>query len=145
MDANTPTPRYHMKHLLHCVSVEPLDSDQLMDVRYNTVRGSLSIAPDVNFDPRTPPGLKDAAARCFLVFDGVGLTEDGLKDWLRLCAKQVDVCHAERQRCAEDRKCLNAVFSVCCLQRQTKKPRKTKNTLSPQEIKHIHVSLALIT
>ncbi len=36
-----------------------------------------------------------------------------------------------------------AVVSVWCLQRQSKKPRKTKNTLSPQEIKHIHVSLLL--
>lgn len=70
-----------------CVSVEPLDSDQLMEVSYNAVRGSLSIVPRV-----TPPG-----APCFLVFDGVGLTEDGLKDWLRLCAKQVDVHHAERR------------------------------------------------
>ncbi|XP_059208540.1 uncharacterized protein C20orf194 homolog [Centropristis striata] len=84
------------------------DSDQLMEVAYNTVSGSLSIVPDQNIEPLTP-GPK---ATCYLIFDGVGLTEEGLKDWLRLCAKQ----------------------------RQTKKPKKTKNTLSPQEIKSIHVT-----
>lgn len=82
------------------------DSDQLMEVSYNTVSGSLSIVPDQSIDPsRTHTG-------CFLVFDGVGLTEDGLKDWLRLCAKQ----------------------------KRTKKPKKTKNTLSSQEINRIHIA-----
>ncbi|KAF3845128.1 hypothetical protein F7725_008291 [Dissostichus mawsoni] len=56
------------------------DSEQLMEVSYNTVSGSLSIVP-------LTPGPKDTP--CFLVFDGVGLTADGLKDWLRLCAKQM--------------------------------------------------------
>uniref|UniRef100_A0A8C4IAS2 Dynein axonemal assembly factor 9 n=1 Tax=Dicentrarchus labrax TaxID=13489 RepID=A0A8C4IAS2_DICLA len=87
------------------------DSDQLMEVSYNTVSGSLSIVPDQSTDPLTP-GTKETNTSCFLIFDGVGLTEDGLKDWLRLCAKQ----------------------------RQTKKPKKTKNALSSQEIKRIHVS-----
>ncbi|XP_078132909.1 dynein axonemal assembly factor 9 [Sander vitreus] len=81
------------------------DSDQLMEVSYNTVSGSLSIVP-------LTPGPKDTTTPCFLIFDGVGLTEDGLKDWLRLCAKQ----------------------------KQTKKPKKTKSTLSPQEIKSIHMT-----
>ncbi|KAL3049502.1 hypothetical protein OYC64_008870 [Pagothenia borchgrevinki] len=81
------------------------DSEQLMEVSYNTVSGSLSIVP-------LTPGPKDTGTPCFLVFDGVGLTADGLKDWLRLCAKQ----------------------------RQTNKPKKTKSTLSPQEIKSIHMT-----
>lgn len=54
-----------------------------MEVSYNTVRGSLSVIPDLKQDPEDP------SSSCFLLFDGVGLTEDGLKDWLRLCAKQV--------------------------------------------------------
>ncbi|XP_041810145.1 uncharacterized protein C20orf194 homolog isoform X1 [Chelmon rostratus] len=87
------------------------DSDQLMEVSYNTVSGSLSIVPDHSINPLTP-GPKETSTPCFLIFDGVGLTEDGLKDWLRLCTKQ----------------------------RQTKKPRKTKNTLTSQEIKHIHIT-----
>ncbi|XP_058470731.1 uncharacterized protein C20orf194 homolog [Solea solea] len=82
------------------------DSEQVMEVSYNALRGSLSIGTTHSGDP---------GASCFLVFDGVGLTEDGLKDWLRLCTKQ----------------------------RQKKKPKKTKNTLSPQEIKIIHVSRRL--
>ncbi|KAM4541668.1 dynein axonemal assembly factor 9 isoform 1-T1 [Odontesthes bonariensis] len=82
------------------------DSDQAMEVCYNAVSGSLSIVPDGSADP------KEADAPCFLVFDGIGLTEDELKDWLRLCAKQ----------------------------RQSKKTKKTKNSLSPQEIKSIHVT-----
>ncbi|TKS87226.1 hypothetical protein D9C73_021350 [Collichthys lucidus] len=87
------------------------DSDQLVEVSYNTVSGSLSMVPIQSADPLTP-GPKETDTSCFLIFDGVGLTEDGLKDWLRLCAKQ----------------------------RQLKKPRKTKNTLSPQEIKLIHIT-----
>ncbi|XP_028994932.1 uncharacterized protein C20orf194 homolog [Betta splendens] len=84
------------------------DSDQLMEVNCNVVSGCLSIFPDQGTGPATQ-GPKETNT-CFLVFDGVGLTEDALKDWLRLCAKQ----------------------------RQTKRPKKTKDTLSPQEIKSIH-------
>lgn len=80
-----------------------------MEVSYNTVSGSLSIVPDQSTDPTTPG---PTSTSCFLIFDGVGLTEDGLKDWLRLCAKE----------------------------RQKKKPKKTKNMLSSQEIKSIHMS-----
>ncbi|KAM8915794.1 dynein axonemal assembly factor 9 isoform 1-T1 [Spinachia spinachia] len=80
------------------------DSEQLMEVSYNTLSGSLCVVPDRGPDPVTP------GASCFLVFDGVGLTEDGLKDWLRLCAKQ----------------------------KQKKKPKNTKNSLSPQDIRSIH-------
>ncbi|XP_040916742.1 uncharacterized protein C20orf194 homolog [Toxotes jaculatrix] len=81
------------------------DSEQLMEVSYNTVSGSLSLVP-------LTPGPEETNTSCFVIFDGVGLTEDGLKDWLRLCTKQ----------------------------RQTKKPKKTKNTLSPHEIKTIHMT-----
>uniref|UniRef100_A0A8C2ZK44 Dynein axonemal assembly factor 9 n=1 Tax=Cyclopterus lumpus TaxID=8103 RepID=A0A8C2ZK44_CYCLU len=89
------------------------DSDKLMEVSYNTLSGSLSIVPDHSADPLTP-GPGETNASCVLIFDGVGLTEDGLKDWLRLCAKQ------------------------------KKKPKKTKNSLSPQEIKSIHVSVFIL-
>uniref|UniRef100_A0A7N8XR81 Dynein axonemal assembly factor 9 n=1 Tax=Mastacembelus armatus TaxID=205130 RepID=A0A7N8XR81_9TELE len=86
------------------------DSDQLMDVSYNTVSGSLSIVPHQSTDALTPDS-KETNTSCFLIFDGVGLTEDGLKDWLRLCAKE-----------------------------QTKKLKKTKSTISPQEIRSIHMT-----
>ncbi|CAJ1074647.1 uncharacterized protein C20orf194 homolog [Xyrichtys novacula] len=87
------------------------DSDQLMEVSYNTVSGSLSIVPEQKPDSLTPtPGTPDTSS--FLIFDGVGLTEEGLKDWLRLCAKQ----------------------------KQPKKPKKTKSNLSTQEIETIHLT-----
>ncbi|GAA6224863.1 uncharacterized protein C20orf194 homolog [Lates japonicus] len=86
------------------------DSEQLMEVSYNTVSGSLSIVSEQSIDPLTLRP-KETNTSCFLIFDGVGLTEDGLKDWLRLCTKQ----------------------------RQTKKPKKTDKTLSPYEIKTIHM------
>lgn len=70
--------------------VEPVDSEQLMEVSYNTMSGSMRIIPDQSFEPLTP-GPKETNTSCFLVFDGVSLTEDGLKDWLRLCAKPVNV------------------------------------------------------
>lgn len=82
-----------------------------MAVSYNTVSGSLNVGPESSGDPRNP-GPRPVNTSCFLVFDGVGLTEDALKDWLRLCTKQ----------------------------KQTKKLRKTKNTLLPEEIKLIHIN-----
>ncbi|XP_028251377.1 dynein axonemal assembly factor 9 [Parambassis ranga] len=87
------------------------DSEQLMEVSHNAVSGSLSIVPDHSADPLT----EGPNTSCFLIFDGAGLTEDGLKDWLRLCAKP----------------------------KQTKTAMKTKNTLSPQEIKSIHMNRCL--
>ncbi|KAF7658190.1 hypothetical protein LDENG_00016420 [Lucifuga dentata] len=87
------------------------DSEQMMDVSYNTVSRNLSIVPDQGTNPPSQ-GLQDTETSCFLTFDGVGITENGIKDWLRLCAKQ----------------------------RQMKKAKKTKNSLSPQEIKNIHVT-----
>lgn len=68
--------------------MEPVDSQQLMEVSYNTIRGSLNVILDQNQpldrDPRDPSGS------CFLIFDGLDLMEDGLKDWLRRCTKQVN-------------------------------------------------------
>ncbi|CAN9502622.1 unnamed protein product [Ophioblennius macclurei] len=55
------------------------DSELLMKVSYNAVSGALSVTPA---PAETPPS-------CYLTFDGVGLSEDGLKDWLTLSAKQV--------------------------------------------------------
>ncbi|XP_056151860.1 uncharacterized protein C20orf194 homolog isoform X2 [Lampris incognitus] len=85
--------------------------EQTMEVSYNAVSGNLSIMPDkgTNFQSQAH---QDPTVPYYLVFDGVGLTQEGMKDWLRLCAKQ----------------------------RETKKAKKTKNTLSPEEIKKIHVS-----
>ena len=64
----------------------PPDSERRMEVSYNALSGALTVTPD-----RDPT---QGTAGCFLLFHGVGLTPDGLKDWLRLCAKQVghDIC-----------------------------------------------------
>ncbi|TSW48760.1 hypothetical protein Baya_13459 [Bagarius yarrelli] len=48
---------------------------------------------------------------CYLLIYGVGLTDNGLKDWLRQCAKQ----------------------------KAPKKAKKTRSTLTPQEIRDIHM------
>uniref|UniRef100_A0A8C5I652 Uncharacterized protein n=1 Tax=Gouania willdenowi TaxID=441366 RepID=A0A8C5I652_GOUWI len=82
------------------------DSEQLMDVSYNATSGSLNVLPHQSTMPLTP-GPKETKTFSFLLFDGVELTEDKLKDWLRLCAKQ--------------------------------RNKKTRNTLSPQELKTIHI------
>lgn len=84
------------------------DSDQIMEVTYNTVSGTLCIVPVLGRGLLTPEPKPFES--CFLVFDGVGLTEDGLKDWLRLCAKQKPV----------------------------KKAKKTKSNITKQEISQIH-------
>ncbi|KAM3594615.1 uncharacterized protein V6R79_010923 [Siganus canaliculatus] len=97
-----------------CGKVRFSDSEQLMEVSFSTVGGSLSVVPDQGPEPQTP-GPRESGTSCFLVFDGVGLTEDALKDWLRLCAKQ----------------------------KLPKKLKKTKYTLSPQELKHIQVTRRL--
>lgn len=49
---------------------------------------------------------------CFLVFHGPGLTRDRLQDWLRLCAKQ----------------------------KEMKKVKRTRISISQQEMKSIHTS-----
>lgn len=60
-----------------------------MEVSYNTIRGSLNVTPDQNQNQPLNLDLKDSSGSCFLIFDGLDLTEDGLKDWLRRCATQV--------------------------------------------------------
>ncbi|XP_071778609.2 dynein axonemal assembly factor 9 [Centroberyx gerrardi] len=87
------------------------DSERMMELSYNAVSGNLSVAPvqGTNLLAQDP---QEPNTSCFLIFHGVGLTQDGLKDWLRLCAKQ----------------------------KETRKAKKTRNTLSPQEIKSIHVT-----
>uniref|UniRef100_A0A4W6C1N2 Dynein axonemal assembly factor 9 n=1 Tax=Lates calcarifer TaxID=8187 RepID=A0A4W6C1N2_LATCA len=55
------------------------DSEQLMEVSYNTVSGSLSIVSEQSIDPLTLRP-KETNTSCFLIFDGIGLTEDGLKE-----------------------------------------------------------------
>lgn len=62
-----------------------------MEVSFNAIRGSLDVVPDP-----LNQGPADSSGPCFLIFDGVGLTEDGLKDWLRLCARQVNTQPASR-------------------------------------------------
>ncbi|KAK0155714.1 hypothetical protein N1851_001791 [Merluccius polli] len=79
------------------------DSERRMEVSYDTLSGALTIAPEQ--DPSQDPS-------CFLVFSGVGLTQDTLQDWLRLCAKQ----------------------------KEMKKVKRTRNSISLQEIKSIHAS-----
>lgn len=58
-----------------------------MEVSYNTIRGSLNVTPEQDQPLNVAP--KDSSSSCFLIFDGLDLTEDRLKDWLRRCAKQV--------------------------------------------------------
>ncbi|XP_076831783.1 dynein axonemal assembly factor 9 isoform X2 [Brachyhypopomus gauderio] len=82
------------------------DCDRLMDVSCDCVSGTVTVAPDQGFPPSAT-----TAHPCYLIIHGVGLTQEGLKTWLRRCAKE----------------------------KATKKVRKTKRTLSPQEIKNIHV------
>lgn len=133
-------------------SVKPPGSDQLMEVSYNALSGNLRIVPEDNSDPLSQ-GSKETNTSCFLFFDGVGLTEDGLKDWLRLCAKQVDTEHWHScidmlsHNISQIKKdnVLFLSFFVLRLQKQAKKTKKTKSTLSPQEIKSIHVSLHFLT
>lgn len=60
-----------------------------MVVNFNSVSGDLSIAPDqgTHHSPRT-------TNNSYLIFHGVGLNQEGLKDWLRNCAKQVNATQA---------------------------------------------------
>lgn len=62
-----------------------------MEVSYSSIRGSLDVVPEQKRPLSQTPA--DPSSSCFLVFDGVGLTEDGLKDWLRLSAQQVSTVH----------------------------------------------------
>ncbi|XP_061101320.1 uncharacterized protein C20orf194 homolog isoform X1 [Conger conger] len=89
------------------------DSEQLMEVSYNVISGTLGVVP-IQEGPSPPPQAVEPRPRgpeCFLLFDGVGLTQDGVKIWLRQCAKQKTV----------------------------KRARRTHEMLTLQEIKNIHV------
>lgn len=67
------------------MSVFTVDNDRQMVVNCNSISGNVTIAPDqgTHHGPRT-------TNNCYLMFHGVGLTQEGLKDWLRHCAKQVN-------------------------------------------------------
>uniref|UniRef100_A0AAR2K402 Uncharacterized protein n=1 Tax=Pygocentrus nattereri TaxID=42514 RepID=A0AAR2K402_PYGNA len=82
------------------------DSNRLMEVSCNSVSGSVNLSPD-----QGSTYSRKTTDSCYLLFHGVGITQEGLKDWLRQCAKQ----------------------------KVTKKVKKTKRTLTPQEIRNIHV------
>lgn len=97
-----------------------------MEVSYSAIRGSLEVVPALTQDPG------DTGSSCFLVFDGVDLTEDVLRDWLRLCTTQVMAAPWVAQH--HPRWC-GPVFI-----RLPSQAKKTKNHLSPQEVKHVHVS-----
>ncbi|XP_051507188.1 dynein axonemal assembly factor 9-like isoform X1 [Myxocyprinus asiaticus] len=82
------------------------DNDRMMVVNCNSISGNVTVAPD----QRTQHGSR-TTDNCYLMFHGVGLTQEALKDWLRHCAKQ----------------------------KVPKMVKKNKRTLTPQEIKSIHV------
>ncbi|KAL0969524.1 hypothetical protein UPYG_G00228370 [Umbra pygmaea] len=81
------------------------DSDKVMEVRYNAVSGNLTVSQQVGDRPQ---GDQETSGY-FLLFYGVSLNQDELKDWLRLCVKQKEM------------------------------KKKHVVHLSPQEIKTIHV------
>ncbi|XP_015199322.2 dynein axonemal assembly factor 9 [Lepisosteus oculatus] len=90
------------------------DSEKLVDVSHSTLTNSLSLHP-VQDGPSPPPQSSELCQDgpdCFLLFEGAGLSEGTLKDWLRQCAKQ----------------------------RPLKKALKKHETLTMQEIKNIHVA-----
>lgn len=67
------------------MSVFTVDNDRQMVVNCNSISGNVNIAPDqgTHYGPRTTNNY-------YLMFHGVGLTQEGLKDWLRHCTKQVN-------------------------------------------------------
>ncbi|XP_066574446.1 dynein axonemal assembly factor 9 [Amia ocellicauda] len=89
------------------------DSEKLVEVSFNTLTNSLSLLPAQEGPTPPPQGMElhQDGPDCFLVFDGCGLGEENLKDWLRQGAKQKPV----------------------------KMTRKRHETLTLQEIKTIHV------
>lgn len=110
-----------------------------MEVSYSTVRGSLSLIPEQN----RGPGDGGGGGSCYLVFDGVELTEEALEAWLRLCTAQVKAAEETWWFSAGPGRVSDAVSLQPPPQTQTKKPEKSKNNLSPQEVQHIHVSVSL--
>ncbi|XP_017319788.2 uncharacterized protein C20orf194 homolog isoform X2 [Ictalurus punctatus] len=82
------------------------DSDRLWEVSCNSISGNVTVALD-QVSARSP----QITQTCYLLFHGVGLSQNCLKDWLRQCAKQ----------------------------KVPKKAKKTRSTLTPQEIRNIHM------
>ncbi|MCJ8730712.1 hypothetical protein PDJAM_G00187570 [Pangasius djambal] len=82
------------------------DSDRLWNVSCNSISGSVTVALD-QVSTHSP----QITQTCYLLIHGVGLTQNGVKDWLRQCAKQ----------------------------KIPKKAKKTRSTLTPQEIRNIHM------
>ncbi|KAM9477263.1 dynein axonemal assembly factor 9 [Clarias gariepinus] len=82
------------------------DSDRMWEVICNSVSGSVSVALDQVSTRRL-----QSTQTCYLLIHGVGLSQNGLKDWLRQCAKQ----------------------------KAPKKAKKTRSTLTQQEIINIHM------
>ncbi|MCI4376557.1 hypothetical protein PGIGA_G00189690 [Pangasianodon gigas] len=82
------------------------DSDKLWNVSCNSISGSVTVALD-QVSTRSP----QITQTCCLLIHGVGLTQNGVRDWLRQCAKQ----------------------------KVPKKAKKTRSTLTPQEIRNIHM------
>ncbi|XP_062325507.1 uncharacterized protein C20orf194 homolog [Osmerus eperlanus] len=87
------------------------DSEKVMEVSYSAVTGMLSIIPQQSASHSDLPPQHQEPTGCLLLFSGVGLSQEGLKDWLRLCVKQKEV----------------------------RKMKKTYSSLTPQEINAIHV------
>uniref|UniRef100_A0A8C9VTG3 Dynein axonemal assembly factor 9 n=1 Tax=Scleropages formosus TaxID=113540 RepID=A0A8C9VTG3_SCLFO len=80
------------------------DLDTPMEVNFSTLSGTLSLVPALEVS-------RHPTQSCFLQFEGVDLTQEGLKDWLRQCTQR----------------------------KPAKKALKTKKTLTLQEIRMIHV------
>ncbi|TRY60398.1 hypothetical protein DNTS_026829 [Danionella cerebrum] len=93
-------------YLTACGVCFTVDNDRQMAVKCNSISGNVIIAPEQG----THHGSW-TTNNCYLMFHGVGLTQEGLKDWLRHCAKQ----------------------------KAMKKIKKNRRTLTPEEIKCIHV------
>ncbi|KPP72705.1 hypothetical protein Z043_108269 [Scleropages formosus] len=83
-----------------------VDLDTPMEVNFSTLSGTLSLVPALEVS-------RHPTQSCFLQFEGVDLTQEGLKDWLRQCTQR----------------------------KPAKKALKTKKTLTLQEIRMIHVMM----
>uniref|UniRef100_H3B273 Dynein axonemal assembly factor 9 n=1 Tax=Latimeria chalumnae TaxID=7897 RepID=H3B273_LATCH len=92
------------------------DADKTIDVCHNTLTNVLSLVP-VKEGPSPPSAQKGeirgggSQPECFVVFIGCSLTEENVRDWLRLTAKQ----------------------------KPGRKTLKMKGALTLQEIRNIHV------
>ncbi|XP_043920017.1 dynein axonemal assembly factor 9 [Protopterus annectens] len=87
------------------------DSEKIISICHNSLTSTLSLTP-VQEGPVPPAAVNSSLHQdCFLVFIGCSLEEEGVKDWLRLCTKQ----------------------------KPPRKALKTKEMLTLQEIKKVHV------